>query len=83
MPKNAEKCQKFFCEKCDFICCKKSNYITHLNTEKHKMVTNGNQKTPNHIDEIFSCICGNTYKYRPGLARHKKTCIAINNKIEK
>ena len=24
MPKNAEK---FYCEKCDFICCKQSNYM--------------------------------------------------------
>jgi hypothetical protein len=33
---------------------------------------------PNNEPKIFSCICGNTYKYRPGLARHKRTCIAIN-----
>ena len=33
MPKNAEI---FFCEYCDFKCCKKSNYDKHLLTSKHK-----------------------------------------------
>jgi hypothetical protein len=42
------------------------------------MVIDGNHKMPNNEPKIFSCICGNTYKYRPGLARHKRTCIAIN-----
>jgi hypothetical protein len=42
------------------------------------MVTDGNHKMPNNEPKIFSCICGNIYKYRPGLARHKRTCIAIN-----
>ena len=27
MPKNAEN---FYCEKCDFVCSKKSNYVNHL-----------------------------------------------------
>ncbi len=31
-PKNAEK---YSCEKCNFICCKKSNYDRHLLTAKH------------------------------------------------
>jgi hypothetical protein len=42
------------------------------------MVTDGNHKMPNNEPKIFSCVCGNIYKYRPGLARHKRTCIAIN-----
>jgi hypothetical protein len=42
------------------------------------MVIDGNHKMPNNEPKIFSCICGNIYKYRPGLARHKRTCIAIN-----
>jgi hypothetical protein len=26
----------------------------------------------------FKCVCGNEYKYRPGLAKHKRTCPKIN-----
>jgi hypothetical protein len=44
---------------------------------KHKMVINGNKKTPEHEKQTFICICGNNYKYRPGLARHKRICVAI------
>jgi hypothetical protein len=31
--KNAEN---FICEKCDFVCSKKSNYERHILTRKHK-----------------------------------------------
>ena len=79
----SKKTPKFVCELCDFKCFKQNEYNRHIDTIKHKMVTNGNKKTPNHVDENFSCICGNTYKYRPGLARHKRSCIVINTKIEK
>ena len=76
--KNAKKTPHFVCKICDFICSKQSDYERHLLTMKHKMVINGTNKTPNKGEQIFSCICGSSYKYRPGLARHKRTCIAIN-----
>jgi len=72
--KNAEKCHIFVCEICDFKCCKESNYKKHLETIKHKRVTESNKKMPTKEDETFNCICGNSYKYRPGLAKHKRTC---------
>ena len=64
MPK---KCQKFYCEKCNFVCSKYSNYNKHLTTAKHKMVTNGD-------NGIFLCECGKKYAYRQGLSRHKQKC---------
>jgi hypothetical protein len=67
----------FVCEKCDFKCTKESNYKKHIVTIKHKRVTESNKKMPNKEEPLFSCICGNNYKYRPGLAKHKRTCIAI------
>jgi hypothetical protein len=73
--KNAEKCHIFACEICDFKCCKESNYKKHLETIKHKRVTESNKKMPIKEDETFNCICGNSYKYRPGLAKHKRTCL--------
>jgi hypothetical protein len=77
-PENAKKCQIFICEICDFKCSKESNYKIHIETIKHKMVTEGNKKMPMGGQTSFICVCGNEYKYRPGLARHKRTCPKIN-----
>ena len=73
--KTPKKTPVFVCESCDFKCCKQNEYKRHLETNKHKMVINGNKKTPISEQQNFNCICGNTYKYLPGLARHKRTCI--------
>jgi hypothetical protein len=68
---------KFVCEKCAFICSKKSNYMSHLLTLKHQngiqLIQNGIQKMPKNA-ATFDCECGNIYKHRSGLYRHKKTC---------
>ena len=77
-PKNSKKTPKFLCEMCDFKCCKKNEYERHINTIKHKMVTESNKKTPLGGQTSFKCVCGNEYKYRPGLAKHKRTCPKIN-----
>ncbi len=76
MPKNAEH---FRCDLCCFSCNKRSNYICHLNTQKHirladdnKMVINDNEKMPKNAE--YTCKCGNIYKYMSGLSRHKKYC---------
>ena len=76
-PINAEKCLFFVCEKCDFKCSKESNYKIHIDTIKHKRVTESNQKMPIKENKIFSCICGNNYKYKPGLSKHKRTCTMV------
>ena len=80
-PKNAEKCLFFVCEKCDFKCCKESNYKIHIETIKHKRVTESNQKMPIKENKIFSCMCGNSYKYKPGLAKHKRTCAMVKTHV--
>jgi len=77
--KNAKKMQKFYCEKCDFGTCNKSNFKIHLQTQKHngnKMATNGNmQETKILQDHDFICNnCNKKYKDRTGLWKHKKTC---------
>ncbi len=71
------KMPHFVCKNCDFKCSKESNYKKHIETMKHKRVTESNKKMPNIEEQVFNCICGNIYKYRPGLAKHKRTCIAI------
>jgi hypothetical protein len=78
--KNAKKRQKFICEACDFVCFKKSDFIRHEATRKHKMLTNVDkmltekcQKTP---DE-FQCECGKLFKHRQSLSVHRKKCQII------
>jgi hypothetical protein len=80
--KNAVKCQFFNCKSCDFKCCKESNYKKHLETIKHKRVTESNKKMPITENETFNCVCGNNYKYRPGLAKHKRTCLIYKSSKE-
>ena len=70
-PKNAES---FECIKCDFKCCKKSDWTRHVSTRKHKMITNDNKKTPKNNDYIYSCDCGKKYKHSSGLSRHRLKC---------
>jgi hypothetical protein len=67
LQKNAAK---FVCEKCAFVCSKKSNFISHLLTPKHKNASTDFQKQA----AIFDCECGNKYKHRQSLYNHKKKC---------
>jgi hypothetical protein len=82
-PKNAEL---FYCEFCDFKCCKQSDWNRHSMRAKHKYYENDN-KNGNNGNEIFSknatpnyiCDCGKTYKHSSGLSRHKNAnnCLSI------
>jgi hypothetical protein len=74
MPKNAEL---FVCIFCNFKCSKKSNYNIHLTTLKHQNGIKQQQKIQEKTPEDnadFVCNCGNIYKYKSGLYRHKKKC---------
>jgi hypothetical protein len=87
---NAENVDKFICEMCDFKCSKYSNYVTHLATRKHQLVSN-KMITMNHTNNaetnqdhhtvhvlVVPNTCPNCNKYylhRSGLSRHRKTCI--------
>ena len=88
-PKNAPK---YYCEKCDFKCYKLSDYNRHLSTAKHQMITDGNTddntlrsqngtKTPKSAN-TYQCECGQVYKYRSGLSRHRNICKTINTPEE-
>ena len=74
---NQKNPSEFFCEKCDYLSCRKSQYIRHLSTTKHKMIVNS-VGTINKPPGIFECICGKTYKYDSGYYRHKKTCDMVS-----
>ena len=80
MPENAEK---FYCEKCDFKCRKKSNWNTHIKTRKHclnyKGVTMDTNLMPINANQ---CECGNIYKFRQGLYKHKKKCSIVQGECK-
>lgn len=64
---------KFYCEKCDYKCYKKSEWVKHTSTRKHKIRTNTNEKSPK-ISKSYECECGKSYKHVSSLWNHKKTC---------
>ena len=73
----------FCCKICDYNTCNQKDYKKHLNTEKHERLTLANFlpcKNPK-IPKNFICICGNNYKHRSSLSKHKKKCeYILNNK---
>jgi len=79
MPKNAEL---FNCEKCNFICSKKSNYTKHLMTAKHKILTNTYIKMPKKCQSEYTCECGKVYKHRQSLYSHKMKCSQYTSNTE-
>ena len=81
--KNSPKLAKhFYCEKCDYICCKQSDYNKHLLTLKHQkddaddVLDDANSPK---LAALYFCECGKEYKHRQGLWKHKKLCDENNN----
>jgi hypothetical protein len=77
-PKNEVK---YVCESCAFVCFKKSNFSTHLQTSKHKKMTNNDEKNEKNACS-YTCDCGKQYKFRQGLHVHQKKCAPKNEIIE-
>ena len=69
--------KEFSCEKCNYRCSNKKDFNKHLTTLKHiknyNGVTNIDKKSPK-IPKFECDDCGNTYKFRQGLYKHKKKC---------
>jgi hypothetical protein len=77
MPKNAEN---FICKTCDFVCCKKSNWVAHTSTQKHKRLILANYGKQEKCHSILNqCLCGKIYKHTSSLCKHKKSCSFIND----
>ena len=70
--KNSQKFSgKFYCEICDYISSRKSDFNKHLQSKKH------NDKNDNIDDNkklSYNCDCGKKYNFLSGLSRHKKLC---------
>ena len=79
--KHAEKCCVFICNLCDFKCAKESNYKKHIETNKHKRLTETTKKMQFNEPKIFICICGKKYNHHTSLAKHKRTCSIVNTPV--
>jgi len=67
---------KYECNVCSIICHKLSDWNRHILTKKHKINMFGGKS-----QITFTCECGNIYKERTGLWRHKKKCNNSNNDL--
>jgi len=76
----------FVCEKCDFKCSYKKDYIRHTQTKKHVqcgLTTDDNEFYLKKPVKSYACEkCDKEYKDRAGLWRHKKKCIEPEPEIE-
>jgi hypothetical protein len=73
----SESSKKFVCKNCDYLTCRQSQYDRHTLTTKHLRMTNGDTIEKNIVEKVpreYKCECGNIYKYRQGISKHKKTC---------
>ena len=71
--KHTKNTKLLTCEICDFQCSRPAEYYRHLSTAKHTRLTMAYKK-PQENTEIYKCICGNEYKHRQSLHKHKQTC---------
>ena len=68
-----EQC-KFFCNTCDYKCCRKSNLSRHILTAKHLRVTKGDINEQNEQLTYDCKHCQKRYTSRNGLWKHNKKC---------
>jgi hypothetical protein len=76
----------FICTNCDYYTSNKKDYSKHISTQKHKILTNDLQKIPKIPDmgnltgiKNNICECGNVYKHRQSLYKHRKFCELIHS----
>jgi hypothetical protein len=63
---------KYFCEKCNYKCCKQSEFNKHILTAKHKNLQNPISHL--EIPKKYICDCGKIYKHTSTLYAHRKNC---------
>ena len=74
--------KKYYCEFCDYSCCRNGDFNKHLITVKHTNSKDGNQmETVETVNsqKVFNCDCGKSYNNRSGLWKHKKKCYVKNS----
>ena len=71
----------FFCEICNYKCCKKSDYNKHLDTSKHINRTKVDNLEQNSAEnrQYICKYCDKIYTARNSLWYHEQKCIVICN----
>ena len=71
MSANENMLDEFYCDYCDYKCCKKSCWKQHLLTRKHISAKNGLMPA----NKIYACEnCNIKFKHQSSYCRHKKKC---------
>ena len=63
------------CDFCMYKTVSKKDFMKHLTTRKHEILTNPSKKIPKNPNNIFTCECKKKYKHLSSLYAHKKHCI--------
>jgi len=71
---------KFYCEKCNYKCCKQSEINKHNSTNKHKILQNPTCDINN--SKPYVCECGKNYKHSSTLYAHRKNCVDKKKSIK-
>jgi hypothetical protein len=71
-----KKSSIFECIICDYITSNRKDYKKHIETIKHKKLTNTDYNTIINPEksQFFECNCGKSYKHRQSLYNHKIKC---------
>ena len=73
-----QKISKHYCCKiCDYNTGRKSNFQTHILSNKHKktQITTDNNEIKQKLSKTYICeFCNKNFNDRAGLWRHKKKC---------
>jgi hypothetical protein len=83
MKKSPKIAENLICEYCDYVCCKTSDFVKHLSTNKHKNRTKLNileQKVAKSRQNFICKHCDKCYSARNSLWYHEQKCKSIENK---
>ena len=74
--KTSKNIANFFCEMCDFYCCKKGDWNRHIIRPKHINLTFSNKNVTEKASKSINICdkCSKEYLSRNGLWNHKKKC---------
>ena len=86
--KTSKTSNEYCCEFCDYITSRKNNWDRHLSSKKHikkafPNVSKAFPKTGKKRAKVYICEhCGEEYKNRSGLWKHKKKCLPCESESE-
>ena len=75
---------KFYCPDCDYGTSRKSNFDTHLLSNKHQscVLTTNNNGIKQKLSKTYTCPnCDKDFNDRAGLWRHKNKCVLVEDKV--